>query len=91
MPVHPANCGEAEAVVMGANKNARPGPSGIAAVVPVSEHCVERIQAIHQQGDANPRYYLDMMAALKKGDDDQTAVDAGHQPRHGLGCRPGRC
>ena len=46
-------------------------PSGIAAIA-VNEHCVERIKAIHQQGDANPRYYLDMISALKKGDDDQT-------------------
>jgi aspartate aminotransferase-like enzyme len=30
------------------------------------------MQAIHAQNDNNPRYYLDMMAALKKGDDDQT-------------------
>lgn len=69
MPVHPA-AWKAEAVVMGAQK-CTAGPSGIAAVA-VSEHCVERIQAIHQQGDSNPRYYFDMIAALKKGDDDQT-------------------
>jgi len=69
MPVHPAKW-KAEAVVMGAQK-CTAGPSGIAAVA-LSETCVERIHAIHQQGDNNPRYYFDMIAALKKGDDDQT-------------------
>jgi len=69
MPVHPAKW-NAEAVVMGAQK-CTAGPSGIAAIA-LNEHCVERIKAIHQQGDANPRYYLDMISALKKGDDDQT-------------------
>ena len=69
MAVHPEKW-NAEAVVMGAQKcTAR--PSGIAAIA-LNEHCVERIKAIHQQGDANPRYYLDMISALKKGDDDQT-------------------
>ena len=69
MPVHPAKW-KAEAVVMGAQK-CTAGPSGIAAIA-INEHGVERIKAIHQQGDANPRYYLDMITALKKGDDDQT-------------------
>lgn len=69
MPVHPAEW-KAEAVVMGAQK-CTAGPSGIAAVA-VNEHCVERMKAIHLQNDTNPRYYFDMMAALKKGDDDQT-------------------
>lgn len=69
MPVHPAEW-NAEAVVMGAQK-CTAGPSGIAAIA-VNQHCVERMQAIHAQQDNNPRYYLDMMAALKKGDDDQT-------------------
>ena len=69
MPVHPAKW-KAEAVVMGAQK-CTAGPSGIAAIA-INEHGVERIKAIHQQGDANPRYYLDMISALKKGDDDQT-------------------
>ena len=67
--VHPEKW-NAEAVVMGAQK-CTAGPSGIAAIA-LNEHCVERIKAIHQQGDANPRYYLDMISALKKGDDDQT-------------------
>ena len=69
MAVHPEKW-NAEAVVMGAQK-CTAGPSGIAAIA-LNEHCVERIKAIHQQGDANPRYYLDMISALKKGDDDQT-------------------
>jgi len=38
----------------------------------LSEHCVERIKAIDQQGETGPRYYFDMISALKKGDDDQT-------------------
>ena len=69
MAVHPEKW-NAEAVGMGAQK-CTAGPSGIAAIA-LNEHCVERIKAIHQQGDANPRYYLDMISALKKGDDDQT-------------------
>jgi len=69
MPVHPAKW-KAEAVVMGAQK-CTAGPSGIAAVA-LSEHCVERIKAIDQQGETGPRYYFDMISALKKGDDDQT-------------------
>jgi len=69
MPVHPSKW-KAEAVVMGAQK-CTAGPSGIAAVA-LSEHCVERIKAIDQQGETGPRYYFDMISALKKGDDDQT-------------------
>ena len=69
MPVHPGKW-KAEAVVMGAQK-CTAGPSGIAAIA-LNEHAVERIMAIHQQGDSNPRYYFDMVSALKKGDDDQT-------------------
>ena len=69
MAVHPEKW-NAEAVVMGAQK-CTAGPSGIAAIA-LNEHCVERIKAIHQQGAAHPRYYLDMISALKKGDDDQT-------------------
>lgn len=69
MPVHPEKW-KAEAVVVGAQK-CTAGPSGIAAVA-LSETCIERIHAIHQQGDNNPRYYFDLIAALKKGDDDQT-------------------
>ena len=69
LPVHPAKW-NAEAIVMGAQK-CTAGPSGIAAVA-VSEHCVERMQAIAKQGETNPRYYFDMIEALKKADDDQT-------------------
>ena len=69
LPVYPAEW-KAEAVVVGAQK-CTAGPSGIAAIA-VSEHFVERAKAIRQQGDANPTFYLDLIAALKKGDDDQT-------------------
>ena len=69
LPVHPVEW-NAEAVVMGAQK-CTAGPSGIAAIA-VNEHFVERVHTIRQQGDSNPRYYFDMIAALKKGDDDQT-------------------
>ena len=55
---------------MGAQK-CTAGPSGIAAIA-VSEHCVERMEAIAQQNETGPRYYFDMISALKKGDDDQT-------------------
>jgi len=69
LPVHP-EAWKAEAVVVGAQK-CTAGPSGIAAIA-VSEHFVDRVKAIRQQGDSNPVYYLDLVAALKKGDDDQT-------------------
>ena len=69
MPVHPA-AWKAEAVVMGAQK-CTAGPSGIAAIA-INEHYIERVHAIREQGDANPTYYLDMVSALKKGNDDQT-------------------
>lgn len=69
LPVHPADW-KAEAVVVGAQK-CTAGPSGIAALA-ISEHFIERCKAIRQQDDANPTYYLDLLAALKKGDDDQT-------------------
>ena len=69
MPVNPAEW-HAEAVVTGAQK-CTAGPSGIAAIA-INEHYIERVKAIREQGDANPTYYLDLMSALKKGDDDQT-------------------
>ena len=69
MPVNPAEW-HAEAVVTGAQK-CTAGPSGIAAIA-INEHYIERAKAIREQGDANPTYYLDLMSALKKGDDDQT-------------------
>ncbi len=68
-PVHPAEW-EAEAVVMGAQK-CTAGPSGIAAIA-INEHFIERLEIIRKQGDSNPVYYLDLISALKKGDDDQT-------------------
>ncbi len=68
-PVHPAEW-EAEAVVMGAQK-CTAGPSGIAAIA-INEHFIERLETIRKQGDSNPVYYLDLVSALKKGDDDQT-------------------
>jgi len=67
--VHPAEW-KAEAVVTGAQK-CTAGPSGIAAIA-VNSHFIERVHAIREQGDSNPNYYFDMVAALKKGDDDQT-------------------
>jgi aspartate aminotransferase-like enzyme len=68
-PVHPAEWA-AEAVVMGAQK-CTAGPSGIAAIA-INEHFIERLETIRKQGDSNPVYYLDLISALKKGDDDQT-------------------
>ena len=68
-PVHPAEWG-AEAVVMGAQK-CTAGPSCIAAIA-INEHFIERLETIRKQGDSNPVYYLDLVSALKKGDDDQT-------------------
>ncbi|MDA8546550.1 aminotransferase class V-fold PLP-dependent enzyme [Euryarchaeota archaeon] len=67
--VHPTQW-NAEAVVVGAQK-CTAGPSGIAAVA-INSHFIERVHAIREQGDSNPNYYFDMIAALKKGDDDQT-------------------
>lgn len=69
LPVHPEKWG-AEAVVVGAQK-CTAGPSGIAAIA-VNENFVNRCKAIRNQDDANPTYYLDILSALKKGDDDQT-------------------
>ena len=69
LPVHPAQW-NAEAVVMGAQK-CTAGPSGIAAIA-INEHFIERVKTIRQQDDSNPVYYLDILSALKKGDDDQT-------------------
>ena len=59
-----------EAAVMGAQK-CTAGPSGIAAIT-VNSHYIERCKAIREQSESNPVYYLDMISALKKGDDDQT-------------------
>jgi len=69
IPVHPEEWG-AEAVVVGAQK-CTAGPSGIAAIA-VNEHFINRCKAIRNQDDSNPTYYLDILSAIKKGDDDQT-------------------
>ena len=69
LPVHPEKWG-AEAVVVGAQK-CTAGPSGIAAIA-VNLNFVNRCKAIRNQDDANPTFYLDILSALKKGDDDQT-------------------
>ena len=69
LPVHPQEWG-AEAVVVGAQK-CTAGPSGIAAIA-VNQHFIDRCNAIRNQDDSNPTYYLDILPALKKGDDDQT-------------------
>lgn len=69
LPVHPEKWG-VEAVVVGAQK-CTAGPSGIAALA-VSEEWVAQVERRRKQGSANPTYYLDALAALKKGDDDQT-------------------
>jgi aspartate aminotransferase-like enzyme len=60
----------AEAVVVGAQK-CTAGPSGIAAIA-INGNFEKRARIIAKQGDVNPTYYLDLLAALKKGDDDQT-------------------
>ena len=69
LPVHPAEW-NVEAVVLGAQK-CTAGPSGIAAIA-VNQKFIDRCKAIRLQGDSNPNYYLDILPALKKGEDDQT-------------------
>tara|TARA_B110000444_G_scaffold239781_1_gene254527 strand:+ start:14946 stop:16130 length:1185 start_codon:yes stop_codon:yes gene_type:complete len=69
LPVHPEQWG-AEAAVIGAQK-CTAGPSGIAAIA-INSHFIERSKAIREQGECNPTFYLDLISALKKGDDDQT-------------------
>ena len=69
MPVHPEKWG-AEAVVVGAQK-CTAGPSGIAAIA-INQRFIDRCIAIRNQEDSNPTFYLDILPALKKGDDDQT-------------------
>lgn len=69
LPVHPEQWG-AEAAVIGAQK-CTAGPSGIAAIA-INSHFIERSKAIREQGECNPTFYLDLIPALKKGDDDQT-------------------
>ena len=53
------------------HKNVLRGPSGIAAIA-VNQHFIDRCNAIRNQDDSNPTYYLDILSAMKKGDDDQT-------------------
>ena len=69
LPVHPAEW-NAEAVVVGAQK-CTAGPSGIAAIA-VNQRFIDRCVAIRNQEDSNPTFYLDILPAIKKGDDDQT-------------------
>ena len=69
LPVHPAEW-NAEAVVVGAQK-CTAGPSGIAAIA-VKTSFIDRVKSLRTEGKANPCYYLDLLAAAKKGDDDQT-------------------
>jgi aspartate aminotransferase-like enzyme len=69
LPVHLEQWG-AEAAVVGAQK-CTAGPSGIAAIA-INSHFIERSKAIKEQGECSPSYYLDLISALKNGDDDQT-------------------
>ena len=69
IPVFPSEW-NVEAVVVGAQK-CTAGPSGISAIA-ISEKFIESCQILHDSGNQNPTYYLDLFAALKKGDDDQT-------------------
>jgi len=69
LPVHPQTWG-AEAIVVGAQK-CTAGPSGVAALAISDKWVLESIRR-KEDGSANPSYYLDVHAALKKGSDDQT-------------------
>ena len=55
---------------MGAQK-CTAGPSGIAAIAFTTKF-YERCKAIREQEDSNALFYLDIISAFKKGDDDQT-------------------
>ena len=59
-----------EAAAMGAQK-CTAGPSGIAAIAFTTKF-YERCKVIREQGDSNALFYLDIISAFKKGDDDQT-------------------
>ncbi len=59
-----------EAAAMGAQK-CTAGPSGIAAIA-FNSKFYERCKAIREQNDNNALFYLDIISAYKKGDDDQT-------------------
>lgn len=69
MPVHPEKW-SAEALVVGAQK-CTAGPSGIAAIA-INQSFIERVKTIRGQDDNNALFYLDLIPALKKGDDEQT-------------------
>ena len=69
LPVCPEEWG-VEAAVVGAQK-CTAGPSGIAAIA-ISQSFIDNCEEVRNSGHANPVYYLDLHAALKKGDDDQT-------------------
>ena len=69
LPVHLEKW-NVEAAAMGAQK-CTAGPSGIAAIAFTTKF-YERCKAIRDQGDSNALFYLDIISAFKKGDDDQT-------------------
>ena len=69
MPVYPEKW-DAEALVVGAQK-CTAGPSGIAAIA-INQSFIERVKTIRGQDDNNALFYLDLIPALKKGDDEQT-------------------
>ncbi len=69
IPVYPSDWG-ADAIVVGAQK-CTAGPSGIAAIA-ISQNFVDKCELNKGHTDSNPTYYLDLISALKKGDDDQT-------------------
>ncbi len=69
LPVHLEKW-NVEAAAMGAQK-CTAGPSGIAAIAFTTKF-YERCKVIREQGDSNALFYLDIISAFKKGDDDQT-------------------
>ena len=69
LPVHLEEW-NVEAAAMGAQK-CTAGPSGIAAIAFTAKF-YERCKAIREQEDNNALFYLDIISAFKKGDDDQT-------------------
>ena len=69
LPVHLEKW-NVEAAAMGAQK-CTAGPSGIAAIAFTTKF-YERCKVIREQGDSNALFYLDIISAFKKGDNDQT-------------------
>ena len=69
LPVHLEKW-NVEAAAMGAQK-CTAGPSGIAAIAFTTKF-YDRCKAIREQEDSNALFYLDIISAFKKGDDDQT-------------------